>query len=206
VRDSIRSVTESILIGLALSIAVLVGFLKSWRTTLVAALVIPIAVLIAVVFMKLFDMSFNLMTLGGIAACIGVVIDDAIVMVENIIVHLSMGQPPREAAMSAVHELTPALIGSTLTPIVVFVPLVFLGGITAVFFRALALTLVTALLASLFLAIFFTPVLARLFFKPREEAAETDIRRAEQAGEGRILRWLTARYETALRWSLQRAR
>jgi CzcA family heavy metal efflux pump len=206
VRDSIGSVTESILIGLALSIAVLVGFLKSWRTTLVAALVIPIAVLIAVVFMKLFNMSFNLMTLGGIAACIGVVIDDAIVMVENVIVHLSMGQPPREAAISAVHELTPALIGSTLTPIVVFVPLVFLGGITAVFFRALALTLVTALLASLFLAIFFTPVLARLFFKPREGAAETDIQRAEQAGEGRILRWLTARYETALRWSLRRAR
>jgi CzcA family heavy metal efflux pump len=206
VRDSIRSVTESILIGLALSIAVLVGFLKSWRTTLVAALVIPIAVLIAAVFMKFFDMSFNLMTLGGIAACIGVVIDDAIVMVENIIVHLSLGQHPREAAMSAIHELTPALIGSTLTPIVVFVPLVFLGGITAVFFRALALTLVTALLASLFLAIFFTPVLARLFFKPLEEAAETDIQRAEQAGEGRILRWLTARYETALRWSLQHAR
>ncbi|HZF40697.1 MAG TPA: efflux RND transporter permease subunit [Blastocatellia bacterium] len=206
VRDSIGSVTESILIGLALSIAVLVGFLKSWRTTLVAAVVIPIAALSAIVFMKLFNMSFNVMTLGGIAACIGVVIDDAIVMVENIIVHLSLGQAPREAAMSAITELTPALIGSTLTPIVVFAPLVFIGGITAVFFRALALTLVTALLASLFLAIFFTPALARALFKPREGAVETDIENAEQAGEGRILRWLTARYETALRWSLHHAR
>src|SRR6266511_2345631 len=142
VRDSIGSVTESILIGLALSIAVLLGFLKNWRTTLVAALVIPIA----------------------------------------------------------------ALTGSTLTPIVVFVPLVFLGGITAVFFRALALTLVTALLASLFLAIFFTPVLARAFFKRHEGPAETEIERAEQAGEGRILRGLTARYEKALRWSLRHTR
>ncbi len=202
VRDSIGSVSESILIGLALSIAVLVGFLKSWRTTVVAALVIPLATLIAIVFMRLFHMSFNLMTLGGLAACIGVVIDDAIVMVENIIVHLSMGQSPSEASRSAIHELTPALIGSTLTPIMVFVPLVFLGGITAVFFRALAMTMVTALLASLFLAIFFTPVLARLFLKPRTEAPETEIERAEQAGEGRLLRWLTARYEHALHWCL----
>jgi CzcA family heavy metal efflux pump len=202
VRESIQSVTESILIGLLLAIAVLVGFLKSWRSTVVASLVIPISALIAVVFMRLFGMSFNLMTLGGIAASIGVVIDDAIVMVENIIVHLSLGQSPRDAARSAIHELTPALIGSTLTPIVVFLPLVFLGGITAVFFRALAMTLVTALLASLFLALFFTPVLARFFLRPPAGAAETDIEKAEQAGEGRFLRWLTARYETALAWAL----
>jgi multidrug efflux pump subunit AcrB len=147
-------------------------------------------------------MSFNLMTLGGLAACIGVVIDDAIVMVENILVHISLGQPPREASMSAIQELTPALIGSTLTPIMVFVPLVFLGGITAVFFRALAMTMVTALLASLFLAIFFTPVLARFFLRGRTAGNEVNIEKAEQAGEGRILRGLTKRYERALHWSL----
>lgn len=203
VRDSISSVTDSILIGLALAVIVLIVFLKSWRTTLVATLVIPIAALIAVVFMKLFNMSLNVMTLGGIAACIGVVIDDAIVMVENIMVHLAQGQAPREAALSAIRELTPALIGSTLTPIVVFVPLIFLGGITAIFFRALALTLVTALLASLFLAIFFTPVLARLFFKPQPAVS---LEEAEQANEGRLMRWLTTRYETALQWSLNHAR
>lgn len=206
VRDSIGGVVESILIGLALSVAVLVGFLKSWRTTLVASLVIPLAVLIAVACMKLFHMSFNLMTLGGLAACIGVVIDDAIVMVENIIVHLSMGQSPDEAARSAIKELTPALIGSTLTPIMVFAPLVFLGGITAVFFRALAMTMVTALLASLFLAIFFTPVLAAWFFKPHQGPAITDIEQAEQVGEGRFLRWLAGRYERALHWSLEHPR
>ncbi len=203
VRDSISSVSDSILIGLALAVAVLIGFLKSWRTTLVAALVIPIAVLSAIVFMKLFNMSFNVMTLGGIAACIGVVIDDAIVMVENIIVHLSLGQTPREAASSAIQELTPALIGSTLTPIVVFVPLIFLGGITTIFFRALALTLVTALLASLFLALFFTPVLARLFFKARPAVNPAA---TEQTGEGRIMRGLTTRYEKVLQWSLAHAR
>ncbi|MBN9658329.1 MAG: efflux RND transporter permease subunit [Acidobacteria bacterium] len=204
VRDSIGGVVESILIGLALSVAVLVGFLKSWRTTLVASLVIPVAVLIAIVCMKLFHMSFNLMTLGGLAACIGIVIDDAIVMVENIMVHLSMGQSPTEASRSAIVELTPALIGSTLTPIMVFAPLVFLGGITAVFFRALAMTMVTALLASLLLAIFFTPVLAGWVLRRNEGPAITNMEEAEQAGEGRILRWLSARYTAALAWSLDR--
>jgi len=203
VRDSISGVTESILIGLLLSVAVLVGFLKSWRTTVVAALVIPIAVLFAIVFMRLFNMSWNLMTLGGLAACIGMVIDDAIVMVENIMVHLSMGKPPAEAAKSAITELTPALIGSTLTPIVVFVPLVFLSGITAVFFRALAMTMVTALFASLFLAILFTPVLAAVFFRRPGGPAETDFHRAEQVGEGRILRWGTENYARALAWVLE---
>jgi len=206
VRDSIDGVVESILIGLALSIVVLVAFLRNWRTTIVAALVIPIAVMIAVVFMRLFSMSFNLMTLGGLAACIGVVIDDAIVMVENIMVHLALGQPPAEASRSAITELTPALIGSTLTPIVVFVPLVFLGGITAVFFRALAMTMVTALLASLFLAIFLTPVLARYFVRPGASGrggVSSDIHEAEHAGEGRVMRWFNARYERALSWSLE---
>jgi len=206
VRDSISGVWEAILIGLLLSVGVLVGFLKSWRTTLVAVLVIPLAVLTAIVFMKLFKMSFNLMTLGGLAACIGVVIDDAIVMVENIIVHLSLGQAPREAAKSAITELTPALIGSTLTPIVVFAPLVFLGGLTAVFFRALALTMVTALLASLFLAIFFTPVLAGWLFRGRPGPPATDLEQAEQAGEGRLMRRLTARYEQALHGALRHPR
>ncbi len=206
VRESISGVTESILIGLGLSILVLLVFLKNWRTTIVAGVVIPLAVLIAIVFMKFFNMSFNLMTLGGLAACIGVVIDDAIVMVENIIVHLSSGQSPMDAAKSAITELAPALTGSTLTPIMVFAPLVLLGGVTGVFFRALAMTMVTALFASLFLAIFFTPVLAALFFRRPAGAVAADIEQAEQAGEGRVLRWLTTRYESALHWSLYHSR
>ena len=206
VRESISGVTESILIGLGLSILVLLVFLKNWRTTIVAGVVIPLAVLIAIVFMKFFNMSFNLMTLGGLAACIGVVIDDAIVMVENIIVHLSSGQSPMDAAKSAITELAPALTGSTLTPIMVFAPLVLLGGVTGVFFRALAMTMVTALFASLFLAIFLTPVLAALFFRRPAGAVAADIEQAEQAGEGRVLRWLTTRYESALHWSLYHSR
>ncbi len=208
VRESINGVVESILIGLVLSVGVLLLFLKNWRITFVAAIVIPIAVLIAVIFMQLFHMSFNLMTLGGLAACIGVVIDDAIVMVENISVHLAMGEPPFVASRKAIIELTPALIGSTLTPIMVFAPLVFLSGITAVFFRALALTLVTALLASLLLAIFFTPVAAAYFLRNYRVTGvvSTNLEEAEHAGEGRIMRQLNTRYERALAFSLAHAR
>src|SRR5262249_59073543 len=103
----------------------------------------------------------------------------------------------------------PACVGRSLLPIVVFVPLVFLGGIPAVFFRALAATLVTAVLASLLLAILLPPTLARLFFKRRTaepNAVEVNSTEAEQAGEGRLMRWLTARYEWALQWSLRHAR
>ena len=200
VRDSIRGVSESIVIGLLLSALVLLIFLRNWRITLVATVVIPIAALIAIVVMRLFHMSFNLMTLGGIAACIGVVIDDAIVIVENIIVHLSEGQPPLIASRNAITELTPALIGSTLTPTMVFLPLVFLGGITAVFFRALALTLVTALLASLMLAICFTPVLARNFLRNHIPVNEP-----QPAGETRLL-GISERYDRVLRWALDHTR
>lgn len=202
VRESISGVTESIIIGLLLSVGVLVLFLKNWRTTLVAGIVIPIAALIAIVFLKLTGMSFNLMTLGGLAACIGVVIDDAIVIVENISLHLSMGKEPWDASKTAIQELTPALIGSTLTPIMVFVPLVFLGGITAVFFRALAMTLVTALAASLVLAIFFTPVLSGIFLKPKRLKEGVTLEEAEKNEEGPILRKFSERYERVLHWSL----
>lgn len=203
VRESIQGVTESIIIGLILAIAVLLLFLRNWRTTVIAAVVIPIAVFFAVVMMKLAGMSFNLMTLGGLAACIGVVIDDAIVIVENISIHLSMGKSPWEASGTAIRELTPALIGSTLTPIMVFVPLIFLGGITAVFFRALAMTLVTTLAASLLLAIFFTPVLAGIFLRAARTKADATLEEAEEHQEGRTLHKVSMKYQRLLQWSLQ---
>ncbi len=203
VRESINGVTESIIIGLFLAIVVLLLFLRDWRMTVVAAVVIPIAVFFGIVMMKLFGMSFNLMTLGGIAACIGIVIDDAIVMVENISIHIAMGRSPWEASSAAIRELTPALIGATLTPIVVFVPLVFLGGITAVFFRALAMTLVTTLAASLLLAIFFTPVIAGIFLRPVRVPAGISLEKAEEHQEGPVLHMISMRYQKVLLWSLQ---
>jgi CzcA family heavy metal efflux pump len=160
VGESVRSVWEAIGFGLVLSVLIIYSFLRSWRTTLVATLVIPVTVLVTLVAMKAFGLTFNLMTLGGIAAAIGLVIDDAIVVVEAIHTKLLAGLGRREALQEAVGEIVRPLVASTLTPVVVFLPLVFLDGITGVFFRALALTMVVSLLASLVLAVTLTPALA----------------------------------------------
>ena len=224
VRESIKSVRDSILIGLLLSIAILYGFLRNLGTTFVAILVIPVTVLATFVAMWLAGLSFDLMTLGGMAAAIGLVIDDAIVVVENIYTHMARGQSRREATQAAVSEITIPIIGSTITPVVVFLPLTLLTGVVGSFFRSLALTMAVALLTSLALALFFTPVLAELFVKvkPRSESSsETGkgetieseataserakellaIEREEQAEQGGLLRAVSARYE----WLLGRA-
>ncbi len=207
VRDSIGSVRDSILIGLGLSVAVLVGFLKSWRTTIVAALVIPVALLTAIVFMKLFHMSFNLMTLGGLAAAIGVVIDDAIVMVENISVHLSLGQSRSEAARSAI-ERTDARADRIDTDSHHGVRAAGVSGrhYRGVLPRAGDDDGDRAGRRRYSWRSSSRRCLARVFFRgpgAREaEAGPADLQQAEQAGEGRLMRWGTARYETALAWSL----
>ena len=104
--------------------------------------------------------SFNLMTLGGLAAAIGLVIDDAIVVVENIVLHRDSGQSCLDAVRLALKEITVPLIGSTITPVVVFLPLIAVTGVTGSFFRALAITMTVSLLTSLVLAVTFTPGLA----------------------------------------------
>jgi CzcA family heavy metal efflux pump len=188
VRSSVESVWEAILFGLALSVLILFFFLKSWRTTLVAVLVIPVTVLITLLSMKISGLSFNLMTLGGIAAAIGLVIDDAIVVVEAIHSKRMSGMGTGEAVRSGIGEIFRPLVGSTLTPVVVFVPLAFLDGITGVFFRALALTMVVSLLTSLVLAVTLTPSLAARFFGRGKEEAGT--RAEEEPGPllGRVIR------------------
>ncbi|HUQ33548.1 MAG TPA: efflux RND transporter permease subunit [Pyrinomonadaceae bacterium] len=173
VRESMKSVRDSILIGLLLSVAILYAFLRNWGTTFVAILVIPVTVLATFLVMWLVGLSFDLMTLGGVAAAIGLVIDDAIVVVENIYTHLARGQGRSEAVQTAISEITVPIIGSTITPVVVFLPLTLLTGVTGVFFRSLALTLAVALLTSLVLALTFTPVLAQRFVRVRRKAEET---------------------------------
>jgi multidrug efflux pump subunit AcrB len=134
VREGVRSVWESIIIGLIFSIIVLYVFLRNFGITLVAAAAIPTTILITLVTMHVLHMSFNLMTLGGIAAAIGLVIDDAIVIVEAIYTKSHGGESPASAIRLALGEVGFPLIGSTLTPVVVFLPLVFLDGIAGVFF------------------------------------------------------------------------
>jgi CzcA family heavy metal efflux pump len=204
VRESIRSVRDAILLGLLLSVVILYAFLRNWGTTFVAILVIPVTVLVTFLAMWLVGLSFDLMTLGGVAAAIGLVIDDAIVVVENIYTHLARGQTRRAAVEAAVSEITVPIIGSTVTPVVVFLPLTLLTGVTGVFFRSLALTMAVALLTSLVLALFFTPVLAERFVKVKRNEADAGATEEEREQGGRFLRAIIRRYEWVLGHALDR--
>jgi CzcA family heavy metal efflux pump len=195
VRDSISSVWDAIIFGLILSVLILYLFLGDWPMTFVAIVVIPITVLVTILVIRLCGLSFNLMTLGGIAAAIGLVIDDAIVVVEAIYAKTAAGLDRAQTVEQAVGEILPPLVGSTLTPVVVFVPLAFLTGIAGVFFRALAITMVVALLMSLILALTLTPTLAAWAVR-RGQAAPN-----RQTG-GWVLRQLINLYERIVRTAL----
>ncbi len=179
VRDSIASVRDAILIGLVLAAIILVVFLRDWGSSVVAGLVIPATIAITFIALRLLGEGFNLMTLGGLAAAVGLVIDDAIVVVENIVLHRDSGQGRSEAIRSALHEVRVPLLGSTFTPIVVFLPLITMAGVEGAFFRALALTVGVALLTSLALALTWTPTLSHYFLRSRAhtepEASEEEV-------------------------------
>ncbi len=201
VRESVKSVWEAILFGLILSVAIIFLFLRNWGTTLTATVVIPVTVLVTIVAMKLLGLSFNLMTLGGIAAAIGLVIDDAIVVVEAIHAKISAGRPTIDGIQEAIGEIFKPLLGSTLTPVVVFIPLAFLDGLAGVFFRALALTMVVALLTSLVLAITLTPSLAAWLMRNRSSTRAPTTRNDTDGGF--ILVRLIRLYEIAVRAAMR---
>jgi CzcA family heavy metal efflux pump len=198
VRDSVRSVWEAIIFGLILSVIILFLFLKDWGSTIVAIVVIPVTVLVTLLAMRLLNMTFNLMTLGGIASAIGLVIDDAIVVVEAIHTKMATGMARLAAVHQAVGEIFLPLTGSTLTPVVVFIPLAFLEGVPGVFFRALAITMTVSLLTSLVLAVALTPAMAAWIIRvPPKEAGHT----VEEGGF--ILRAVSSLYERAVRTALK---
>jgi multidrug efflux pump subunit AcrB len=221
VRESIASVRDAILIGLILACIILFLFLRDWSSSLVAGLVIPVTVCVTILFLWLIGQSFNLMTLGGLAAAIGLVIDDAIVVVENIVVHRDSGLSRVDAIRKAIGEITTPLVFSTITPVVVFLPLIAVTGVTGNFFRALAITMTASLLTSLALALSWTPALSLAFLShkkkpaaalPEPAAGQTDVERIDLAkdeqvshGEsGPIMRRVLSTHARVLTWALTR--
>ena len=215
VGESIKSVRDAIVLGLILASIILVVFLRDWGTSVVAGLVIPVTVLVTFIALKVLGESFDLMTLGGLAAAVGLVIDDAIVVVENIVLHREAGQSRAGAIHSALQEITIPLIGSTITPIVVFLPLIAITGVTGTFFRALAVTMAVSLLTSLALALTWTPNLSLYFIgrkggKAEENTAGDDgesitrLLEAEDAHLSGFFRKVVAFHERWLRRALAR--
>ncbi len=199
VKDSVDSVWEAIFIGLLFAVLILYAFLKNWGSVLTAIVVIPVSVLATVAVMLAANMTFNLMTLGGIAAAIGLIIDDAIVVVESIYARITQGKPRSEAIQAGMHDILQPLIASTLTPVVVFIPLAFLDGLAGVFFRALALTMVVALLTSLVLAVTLTPALASIFLRERSKSGSPT--HADEGGF--LLRPILRLFDRSLRIALR---
>ncbi len=170
IRAAIGSVRDSILLGTVLTVLILLLFLRRWRITLVTILIIPAALMITFVFIRLLGMDLNLMSLGGLAAAIGILVDNAIVVIENIDRYLESGESRLRAVVHGTTEIIRPLIGATLTTLVVFIPLVFLGGLPGIFFKPLASTLAITIGVSMLLAVFLTPALAVVLISTRKKA------------------------------------
>ena len=186
--DSASSLRNAIIIGVVLAALVLLIFLRDWKVTLAAVVAVPVVLAATTLVLKVFGQSFNIMTLGGMAAAIGLIIDDAIVMIEHIERRLSEdADKGRATILRAVGEFMRPLVSSSAATIVIFLPLAFLSGVTGAFFKALSVTMTVALVLSFLTAWWLVPVLVEQLVKRRGKVAEID-------PNGRIMR----RYRTAL--------
>jgi CzcA family heavy metal efflux pump len=192
--EAVGSVRDAVLIGAVLAVVVLLLFLGNLRATLVTAAIIPATVLITFLLMRLSGLTLNLMTLGALAVGTGLVIDDAIVVVENVFRHLSGGGKRDQIVQQASAEIAAPMISSTLTTVVVFLPLVLVAGVAGAFFTALAVTLAIALMVSLALALLVSPSLCAAFLRVRAGDRE----------HGRLFDRVIALYERLLRFGLRR--
>ncbi len=168
IKEAVASVRDAVLIGAVLSIVVLLVFLRNLRATLVTASIIPITLFITFLFMRLAGLTLNLMTLGALAVGIGLIIDDAIVVVEAVFRFIRADGTVGDAVKEAASHIAVPMISSTVTTVVVFLPLAFLQGVAGAFFLALALTLTLALMISLVLALCVSPSLCSSFLRYRE--------------------------------------
>lgn len=193
IKEAVGSVRDAVIIGAVLSVVILMLFLRNVRATLVTASIIPITLLITFVFMRLAGLSLNLMTLGALAVGIGLIIDDAIVVVEAVFKFLRPDVAVADAVKQASDYIAAPMISSTLTTVVVFLPLAFLQGVAGAFFLALALTLTIALIVSLVLALCLSPSLCAAFLRYSHGLHN----------EGRVFAAITRGYDKTLRWMLK---
>ena len=196
VDESMASVRDAILLGIVLSLLVIAFALRDARAGLVAALPVPITLLGTFAVMRWLGVTLNLMSLGGLAIAIGLVVDDAIVVTEGIVRRLEEGHAPEHAVELGTHDMLAAVVGTTCTTVVVFAPLGLLSGVTGRFLGALAITMVIAVLLSMVMSLTLLPVLAGILRsrKPRAEAeGEAEAKEASRDRIGRAIRTLVHR-------------
>ncbi|MDG5816144.1 efflux RND transporter permease subunit [Chitinispirillales bacterium ANBcel5] len=200
--ESIEIVTGntavSALIGALLAIFMLWLFLKNWRPTVVITIAIPISIVTTFIGMYAMGYTFNVITIGGFALAVGMLVDNAVVVIENIYRHLEEGLHRNDASITGANEVTMAITASTLTTVAVFIPLALSGGFAGRIAQPLALTVVAGLVASLFVAVTIIPMLASVLFKKRTRNVET-----VEAHGGKFFHSFQNKYENALGWALK---
>ena len=166
VRDSIASVIETLLEAIALVVIVVVLFLQTWRASLIPLVAVPVSIIGSFAVLWLLGFSINVLTLFGLVLAIGIVVDDAIVVVENVERHIENGKSPRDAAHQAMSEVSGPIVAITLVLSAVFIPLAFLGGVTGQFYKQFAVTIAAAVIISGFNSLTLSPALAAMLLQP----------------------------------------
>jgi HAE1 family hydrophobic/amphiphilic exporter-1 len=166
IRVSVANVQRTLLEGAALTILIVFLFLNSWRSTVITGLTLPIALIGTFLFMYAFGFSINMVTLMALSLCVGLLIDDAIVVRENIVRHVQMGKSAHQAALDGTHEIGLAVLATTLSIVAVFLPIGFMGGIIGKFFHEFGITIVAAVLISMFVSFTLDPMLSSVWHDP----------------------------------------
>jgi len=203
IRNSIRNLSDAILYGLIFVVFVVLFFLGRWRATFIVTLAIPISLITSFIYLKFTGNSINIISLASLSIAIGMVVDDAIVVLENISRHIDRGSNPREAAIYATNEVWLAVIVTTMVIVAVFLPLTMVKGLTGVMFRQLGWIVSITIVTSTVIAISLTPMLASRILKVRKVSEGHTRRSLYDFSVGIFLKWLDKFYEKTLRWSLR---
>jgi HAE1 family hydrophobic/amphiphilic exporter-1 len=219
IRVAVQNVRRTLIEGALLTILIVFLFLNSWRSTVITGLTLPIALIGTFLFMNLFGFTINMITLMALSLCVGLLIDDAIVVRENIVRHVQMGKKPYQAAMDGTQEIGMAVMATTMSIVAVFMPIGFMGGIIGKFFHEFGITIVAAVLISMFVSFTLDPMLSSIWHDPSIEAhrnhglnADGTPRRPVTLYDKTIGRvtgwfdqateWLIDAYQGILRWAL----
>ena len=214
IRVSVANVKRTLFEGAALTILIVFLFLNSWRSTVITGLTLPIALIGTFLFMYVFGFTINTITMMALSLCVGLLIDDAIVVRENIVRHVQMGKSAHEAALAGTNEIGLAVLATTLSIVAVFLPIGFMGGIVGKFFHEFGLTIVAAVLISMFVSFTLDPMLSSIWHDPQAERGHGRLRDGPKdwydQSIGRVTGvfdrftiWLGGRYQAILRWSLR---
>jgi hydrophobic/amphiphilic exporter-1 (mainly G- bacteria), HAE1 family len=166
IRVGVANVRQTLIEGALLTVLIVFLFLNSWRSTVITGLTLPIAIIGTFLFMYIFGFTINMITLMALSLCVGLLIDDAIVVRENIVRHVQMGKTPYQAAMDGTQEIGLAVLATTLSIVAVFLPIGFMGGIIGKFFHEFGITIVAAVIISMFVSFTLDPMLSSIWHDP----------------------------------------